>query len=336
MRKTNLIQKSSVLFMATVLSLFFISCSSSDDDDDDEYGNWVESSTFDGNSRANSVSFTIGTKGYLVTGYDGDDYLADTWEYNSDGDYWVEKAPFPGVARSGAVGFSINGKGYLGTGYDGSTKLNDFWEYDPTTDSWTQKADFGGTGRYNAIGFSIGNDGYIGTGYDGSEQKDFWKYDVASDTWEQSVGFGGQKRQSASVFIIDNVAYIGLGIHNGAYEEDFYSFNGSTWTRLQDLDDDDDDDDDFEILLSSGAAFSLDGLGYVTTGISGSITTESWSYNPATDTWEDLPAFEGSARQNASAFSFADKAFVLMGRSGSYYFDDVWEFRPNELENEDD
>ena len=341
MRKTNFIQRRNILFLATlILSLFFASCSS-DDDDDDEYGNWVESSTFDGNSRANSVSFTIGTKGYLVTGYDGDDYLSDTWEYNSDGDYWVQKASFPGVARSSAVGFAINGKGYLGTGYngdidDGDEELKDFWEYDPTTDSWEQKADFGGTARYGAIGFSIGNDGYIGTGYDGSEQKDFWKYDVASDTWEQSVGFGGEKRQNASVFTIDDVAYIGLGIHNGGYEEDFYSFNGSTWTRLTDLDDDDDDDDDYEVLLSSGVAFSLDGLGYVTTGISGSITTESWSYDPSTDTWDELPEFEGSARQDASAFTFPDKAFVLMGRSGSYYFDDVWEFRPNKVENEDD
>ena len=336
MRKTNLLQKSSIYFLATLLmSVFFVNCSSSDDDED-ELGNWVESSTFDGNSRANSVSFTIGTKGYLITGYDGDDYLSDTWEYNSEDDYWVQKADFPGTARSGAVGFTINDKGYLGTGYDGDNELKDFWEYDPTTDTWTQKADFGGTARYGAIGFSIGNDGYIGTGYDGSEQKDFWKYNVASDTWEQSVGFGGEKRQNASVFIINDVAYIGLGIHNGAYEEDFYSFNGTKWTRLTDLDDDDDDDDDYEILLSSGVGFSLNGMGYITTGISGAITTESWSYDPTTDTWDELPVFEGSARQNASAFTFDDKAFVLMGRSGSYYFDDVWEFRPDEYENEDD
>ncbi|AUC22451.1 MULTISPECIES: kelch repeat-containing protein [Polaribacter] len=337
MRKTNLIKKSSILFLATLLmSLFFVGCS---DDDDDEYGNWVESSAFNGDSRANSVSFTIGDKGYLVTGYDGDDFLADTWEYNSSENYWIKKADFPGVARSSAVGFSINGKGYLGTGFNSELdeeELKDFWEYDPTTDTWTQKADFGGTARYAAIGFSIGNDGYIGTGYDGSEQKDFWKYDVASNTWEQSVGFSGQKRKDASVFTIDDVAYIGLGIHNNAYEEDFYAFNGNTWTRLTDLDDDEDDDDDYSILLSSGAAFSLDGKGYVTTGIAGSINTNAWEYSPATDTWEELPVFEGSARQNASTFTFDTKAFVLMGRSGNYYFDDVWEFRPYELENEDD
>lgn len=335
MRKTNLIQKSKMLFTVALMSIFIASCTS-DDEEDYEYGNWVESSTFDGNSRANSVSFTIGTKGYLVTGYDGDDYLTDTWEYDSEGDYWTKKADFPGVGRSGATGFSLDGKGYIGTGYDGDNELKDFWEYDPILNSWTQKADFGGTARYGAIGFAVSGNGYIGTGYDGSEQKDFWKYNVASDTWVQSVGFGGEKRQNASVFVINDLAYIGLGIHNGAYEEDFYSFDGSNWTRLTDLDDDDDDDDDYEILLSSGAAFSLNGKGYITTGVSGAITTATWEYEPATDTWEALPIFEGSARQNANAFTFNSKAYVLMGRSGSYYFDDVWEFRPEEIENEDD
>ena len=42
------------------------------------------------------------------------------------------------------------------------------------------------------------------------------------------------------------------------------------------------------------------------------------------------------ARQDAVSFSFSDKAFVLMGRSGSYYFDDNWEYRPLEESDEDD
>lgn len=322
----------SIIFL--LLTLFFAVGCDSDDDDDDEYGNWIESSTFDGNSRGNSVSFTIGTKGYLITGYDGDDYLTDTWEYNSEDDYWVQKADFPGVARSAAVGFALNGKGYIGTGYDGDDRLKDFWEYNPDTDSWSQKTDFSGTARYGAVGFSLSGYGYVGTGYDGSEQKDFWKYDAANDTWEQVFGFGGEKRQNASVFIIDNIAYLGSGIHNGGIEVDFYSFDGNNWTRLSDLEDYNDDDDD--IYLSSSVCFSVDGKGYFATGLSGSITTECWEYTPSTDEWDEVPEFEGSARQDASAFTFDSTAFVLMGRSSSYYFDDVWEFLPDELEDEDD
>lgn len=321
--------KNSVLFLI-VLSVLILGCN--DDSDSDDYGNWVESSTFDGNSRGNSVTFTIGNKGYLVTGYDGDDYLSDTWEYDLEGDYWVQKSDFPGVPRSGAVGFSLNGKGYLGTGYDGNDELNDFWQYNPTTDQWIQKSDFGGTARYGSVGFSVNGYGFIGTGYDGSEQKDFWKYDDSSDTWEQIVGFGGQKRKNASTFTINDKVYIGLGIHNGAYENDFYSFDGNTWVRLSDLDDDDDD----EILGDSAVGISINGKGYFTTSLSGYLISDTWEYSPETDTWNELPVFEGTARQDASAFNFTDKAFVLMGRSGSYYFDDIWEFKPNEIENEDD
>ncbi|NIJ44744.1 N-acetylneuraminic acid mutarotase [Wenyingzhuangia heitensis] len=325
-----LTQKRLISFLSVFILLFLSSCS---DDNDDELGNWVESSSFDGDSRSSAVSFTIGTKGYLITGYDGDDYLTDNWEYNSDSDFWVEKTSFPGTPRSGAVGFSLNGKGYIGTGYDGDNELNDFWEYDPTTDSWTQKADFPGTARYNAIGFSIGENGYIGTGYDGSEQKDFWKYNPTTNTWEQALGFGGQKRQEASVFTINNVAYIVGGVHNGAYEEDFYSFDGTTWKRLTDIDD---DDNDHQILFSNSAAISFNGKGYISTGIDNTISTKTWVYTPETDTWDDMPNFEGSARQDASAFVFDEKTYVLMGRSSNFYYDDVWEFRPEEIENEDD
>lgn len=323
--------KHTKIFFLILVSILGVSCTESDDAD--EYGNWVESSTFDGNSRSNSASFVIGDKGYLVAGYDGDDYLKDTWEYNATDDYWVKKADFPGVARTGAVAFSINGKGYFGTGYDGNNELKDFWEYDPVTDTWTQKADFAGDARYGAIGFSLENNGYIGTGYTGSEQKDFWKYDPNTNTWEELYGFGGDKRREGTAFVIDGVAYVGLGIHNGAYETDFYSFDGTNWNRLTDLDDDDNDD---EILLTNAPSFVIGGKGYVSTGIAGALTTETWEYSPETDTWDDVPAFEGSARQDASAFTFDDKAYVLMGRNGSYYFDDIWEFRPNELENEDD
>lgn len=319
--------------IALLFVLISVGCSSSDDDS--EYGNWVESSSFDGDARGNSVSFVIGDKGYLVAGYDGDDYLSDLWEYDKDGDYWVKKADFPGVARSGAVGFELNGKGYFGTGYDGSNKLNDFWMYDPENDVWTQKSDFLGTARYGAVGFSVTNKGYIGTGYDGSELKDFYEYDDSTDTWSQSVGFGGNKRKDAVTFVIGNKAYLGTGLRNGAYENDFYVFDGNTqvWTRLTDLDD---DDSDYSVLLSSGVSFTLNGLAYITTGESSGVSTNLFVYDPSTDTWDEESNFEGSARQDAISFSFSDSAFVAMGRSGSYYFDDNWEYRPLEESDLDD
>lgn len=344
MKKISLIKASRILLLFSLMSTILISCGDNDDDDD-EFGNWVENSSFNGNSRYGAVTFTIGNKGYLIGGYDGDDYYSDTWEYDVDNNFWRELASFPGDARVGAVGFAINGKGYFGTGYNGEDDLNDFWEYDPASDTWTQKADFSNLTdvadtdpnddfkREKAIGFAIKGSGYIGTGNNGSQQKDFWKYDVATDSWSEIPGFGGDKRQDASVFVINDVAYIGTGLQNGSFPEDFYSFDGTTWTELTDLD----DDDDNTVLLYDGVAFSIGGKGYVATGVSGSIENSIWEYTPSTDSWEELPSID-VARQGASAFTFtdADKGFVLMGRSGSSYFDDVWEFKPDELEDDED
>lgn len=326
------VKRKSLKSIILLLLVISVSCT---DDDDTEVGNWVESSSFDGYARGSSVSFVIGDKGYVVSGYDGDDYLSDLWEYDKNGDYWVKKADFPGKPRSGAVGFELNGKGYFGTGYDGDDELKDFWCYDPAIDSWSQKSNFLGTPRYGAIAFSVSGNGYIGTGYDGSELKDFYKYDDVLDEWSQSIGFGGDKRKDAVCFVIGDKAYMGTGLRNGAYQNDFHVFDGNTeiWTRLTDLDD---DDSDYTVLLSSGVTFTQNGLGYITTGESSGITTKLWEYDPSTDEWDENTNFEGSARQDAVSFSFSDKAFVLMGRSGSYYFDDNWEYRPLEEYNEDD
>jgi len=116
-----------VLAGAVLLMITTISCSS-DDDNNEDLGNWKERSVFDGNPRSNAISFTINNKGYMGTGYDGDDYLSDFWVYDIEGDFWAQKADFPGAPRSSAIGFNINDQGYLGIGYDGDFELSDFLE----------------------------------------------------------------------------------------------------------------------------------------------------------------------------------------------------------------
>lgn len=351
MRKISSIKTSKVLVLLLLMSAMFVGCGGSDDDDDDdELGNWFEQSSFDGSKRSDAVTFTIGDKGYLFGGFDGDDRLNDLWVYNTgednnDVDFWTEvvidEAATRPSARNGAVGFSIGDKGYIGTGYDGDDELNDFWEFDPETNTWTQLANFPGSARFGAIGFSLEVSGveygYIGTGEDSEgEQKTFYRYNAADDSWEQVVGFGGDKRSEASVFVINNVAYIAGGSDNGAVQTDFYSFDGTTWSELTDLDDDDEDN---EVNVTSGVAFSIGGKGYLGVGLTGSVSQSVWEYTPEDDSWDEVPDFEGLGRQGASAFTFEglDRGYVLLGTvSNALYFDDVWEFQPDVLENEDD
>ncbi|GAA3765662.1 Kelch repeat-containing protein [Flavobacterium ginsengiterrae] len=330
--------KKGILFATLLSSLFFVSCSN-DNDDDDLVGNWIKKSAFDGPARSSATSFVIGDFAYVATGYTGDEYLKDLWAYNSNGDYWEQKANFTGVGRSSASAFALNEKGYLGLGYDGTNRLKDFYQYDPSNNSWTQKADFEGTARYGAVGFQAAGKAFFGTGYDGNYLKDFYQYDDASNTWTLVNGFGGNKRRNAAVFVISDKAYLATGVNNGVYKEDFWEFDpaANTWTRKRDIDKDTDDDyswnDDYAITRSNASAFSMNGLGYI---VGGENIKTAWEYNPSTDLWTERTAMEGATRSDAVGFAINNRGFYLLGRVGSTYFDDVWEFRPQDEQSDDD
>ena len=313
-------------------TLFMYSCSSSSEDD---RGNWKERSVFDGVPRSGAVSFTIGNTGYMGTGYDGDDYLSDFWEYNIEGDYWSQKADFPGTPRSAASSFVIANKGYIGTGYDGDVELEDFWEYDPGANSWNQKANFGGGIRTAAVGFGVNNAGYIGTGYDGdNDRKDFWKYNAQTDEWNELVGFGGKKRRYATTFTINNKVYLATGTSNGVNNVDFWEFNpeNETWIKKNDLD----YEDDYNIARSNAVGGTINGLGYIICGYNFGALGTAWEYNPNNDTWEEITAIEASIRQDAIAFSNGTRAFVALGRTGGVYLDDNSELFPQEAYDDED
>jgi N-acetylneuraminic acid mutarotase len=323
------------VFVFSILFLLLSGCGKDNSDEDDELiGNWIELSDFEGVPRSDAVAFSIGNKGYVGTGYDGSDRLNDFWEYDPQLNNWTRKAEFPGAPRNGAVGFGTDTKGYIGTGYDGVDKLEDFYEYDPTTDTWDTVPDFGGTARYGAVAFAIDNKGYVGTGYDGNALKDLWEYDPLANQWNQKLSLGGGKRRDAVAFVIEGKGYICTGIDNGIYEDDFWEYdpvaNSCDRKRsIADVSDSDYDDDYNSIIGINKIAFSVNGKGYVATGGSGTAGTIVWEYKPASDLWERKTSLEASARLEAVGFSIGDLGYIVSGRNGSYYFDDLWGFQPN-------
>lgn len=334
---------------AILISLpLFCSCT-----EDEEYtiGSWKERSDFDGKARSSAVSFTIGNKGYICTGYTSKDtYLKDLWSYDIVGNYWTQLADMPeeAKARNAAVGFSIDNKGYVCTGSAKGTTdiLADTWEYDVATNSWSQKDDYPGGPRIFAVGFGIGSYGYVGTGDNGDNyQKDFYRLDpnaVPGSQWQILNGFGGTKRRGATTFIIDDVAYLCTGVNNNTYVYDFWKFDPAAdpqWQKLRDTantDDDEDYDDDYEpIRRAYAVSFVIDGRAFLTTGGNPSLKNDYWIYNPATDLWdnEDLTPFEGSTREHAVSFSTGTRGLVATGVSSNYHFDDTWELMPYEIED---
>lgn len=320
-----------------LLPLAFLSCS--DDDDEDLLGKWYRVSDFDGLARSDASSFSVGTKGYLVCGYDGKKRLSDCWEYDMERDTWTQKADFPGTARNNAVAFEIGDKGYMGTGYDGENYLRDFWQYDPVANAWAQRTDFPGSARYGAVAFGADNKGYIGCGYDGNYLKDFYAFNPSSNSWEQIISIGGTKRMGATSFVINDIAYICCGQNNGTYVDDFWKFDPKTgsWTQLLDMSDtsDDDYDDDYSMIRTNGVAFVIDGNAYLTCGESGSIRSDTWMYNPVTDLWENVAKFKGTARTATASFSNGEKGYVVSGKSSTIRFDDIWELHPYEYDDDE-
>lgn len=322
------------LFIMVMVLVLFIGCKK----DTTEYlGNWIKESDFEGIPRGNAVSFVLGDKVYIGTGYNSNEdveYLKDFWMYDTTRDFWTKLADFPGEPRIGGVAFTINGKGYLGIGYNGKVKLKDFWEFDPTTNLWTRKADFGGSARYGAVGFALGNKGYLGTGYDDNDNRDFWEYNPATNQWNQIASLGGAKRKDAVAFVINEKAYVCTGSNNGSNQTDLWQFDPTTsvWTQKKDID----ENTDWTIVRSNGCAFTLSTKSYVCLGYNSGTRNDVWEYDPSGDTWTKKTDFEGSARQDAVSYVYNNRVFIATGRSSSYYFDDIWEFRPFDEKNSDD
>ncbi|MDW7692419.1 kelch repeat-containing protein [Flammeovirgaceae bacterium SG7u.111] len=328
-----------ILFYALGVIFFSFTLSACEDEDEDELlGNWVEKSDFKGIRRSNTVSFVIGETAYVGTGYNGDEdeYYTDFYAYNVNTDFWESKSTMPGVGRSAAVAFAIDDKAYVGLGFDGDEEMGDFYMYDSSSDEWEQIADFGGTARKNAVAFALNGKGYVGTGDDGNNLNDFWEYDPSTDTWTEIPGIG-KKKENALVFVIGEYAYVGTGTDNGTYEEDFWKFDPTLlpeypWTRVADLD----SEDEYDLTRENASAFSMNGLGYIMLGSGGTVSRSVWEYDPSADYWYEKTSFEGAARIDAAAFSINNRGFVTTGRTGSSYFDDMWEFKPFEEEDEED
>ena len=156
--------------------------------------------------------------------------------------------------------------------------------------------------------------------------------------WVKVSDFDGVARCSAVTFTVDGTVYVAAGGYGGyKYRlNDLWRFNenSGTWTekrKIANVSDDDYDDDYGTIARSYGAAFTMYGLGYFTCGEkSGSGMTSTWEYNPAKDRWTERTSFEAGTRSESVGFSINDRGFVLTGKSGTYQYDDKWEFFPRD------
>jgi hypothetical protein len=294
----------------------------------------TQKANFGGSARAYAVGFSIGTKGYIGTGWNGSTDYADLWEYDPSTNVWTQKANFGGSARSDAAGFSIGTKGYIGTGLVGTTDSKDFWEYDPSSNTWTQKADFGGTARGSAVGLSIGTKGYIGTGrtFSGTYFSDFWEYDPSSNAWTQKANFGGSGRQASTAFSIGTKGYIGTGRGGTAsFFNDFWEYDPSSnaWTQKANFG---------GTARGYATGFGIGTKGYLGTGYrfdgsSNIFYNNVYEYTPSSNTWASAGVIGGPNTHYATAgFNLGIKGYLGTGRnSAGANLVEFWEYDPTRI-----
>lgn len=92
---------------------------------------------------------------------------------------------------------------------------------------------------------------------------------------------------------------------------------------------------DAPVALTSAAAFSINGQGYVFGGrlADGSLSNHLYTYDAASDTWTDLGETPLKARVRSRAVSVDDEVYIGLGFNGkvlidSSYLADWWRWTP--------
>lgn len=281
--------------------------------------------------RTKPISFSIGNKVYVGTGWGSGNFLNNFIVYDINLGIWTPTTPFGGVPREGAVAFTLNGKGYVVTGSGaGNTYPVDMWEYDPVTDAWTEKASFPGGGRRGAVAFTIGGMAYVGGGlyYGGqfpAHLGDFYRYNPSTDEWSQIAGLSVGRSHMAA-FSVPPYGYVGGGAAIGTFS-DFWRYDpvNNAWISIAPM----------PGLSRSGAmGFSLNGTGYVVGGnVSETFASrELWKYRPEENEWQQGEELPVEGKMNGCAAVVGGYGFVGFGTydsNGSFIRGDLLRYDPS-------
>jgi len=258
---------------------------------------WQQMADFPGAPRNDAAAFSIGSYGFVGTGYDDINVYNDFYRYDAVSNSWSRKANFPGTPRYGAVGFSVRGTGYIGTGFNVNW-MNDFYQYDTAQDKWSLTPGTSGdfSKRQGAVAFVYKEQAYIVTGVNsGGMVRDFWKFDPSqTPAWHQ----------------LANITNTDAGTFDDGYTD---------------------------IERQNATAFVNGDQAFLTTGMNGSMVTSTWAYDFASGRWSRRSPWPRAPRSGAISFTVSGHSYVGTGYTGNNStFDDLDEFMPAAAFNSND
>jgi N-acetylneuraminic acid mutarotase len=236
---------------------------------------------------------------------------------------WTELPPMP-RPRSELGAAAIDGVIYVVGGFGGSAMVDCL---DLATNTWRAAADLPQGVNHPGVAALDGSI-YVAGGYtdDGPATDAFWAYDPASDTWKarsplpKARGALGLVALGGKLYAVGG-AYERLG---GPVSGDVTVYNPATdtWSPLAAM------PTPREHLAVAGSNDRVFAIGGRANGDEGDqFAAAVAAYDPATDTWEDLPPLPTPRGGFAGAFA-AGQVVVLGGERGTTTFDAVEAFDP--------
>lgn len=324
---------------ALLCSLFiYASCRKDPSSTTELSGNWSVAADFKGDTRSEAASFVIDNTAYVLTGVSAfNGPYNDMYAFDVDNNSWTKMPALTSQPRNGCVAFTINGKGYIGTGYNDKQTMQDFWEYDPVLKTWTEKDPMPGDARYDAAAFVISGKAYVCGGFDGRKAfNDTWEFDPTQPKdhqWTERASFP-RKTRSAVAFVLSNKGYMVAGSNNAEVQKELYQYDPpptNKWTTkrpLYNYSNESYDDRYTSIIRENAVAFVQGDNAFIATGENSAFVTSTWGYKADTDTWTEYTGFENKPRTGAVAFVVKNRCFVLTGKNGNLFMDNMFEFNP--------
>lgn len=198
-----------------------------------------------------------------------------------DENTWVASSDFPGSGIRFTSGFTINDTIYMGTGFSNAFEKA-YWQFDPLTEAWTQIADYEGNEQYVNKGFDLNQKGYVYSHNDVSGS--FWEYNPQTNNWTSLAPPTSGGHAAASGFQTDEAIYVFGGQQNGTKTNEFWKYDGLSWTALA----------TGPSARTQAFGFADSTHGYIGggTNTSNQALADFWQYEFASNTWlalSDLP-----------------------------------------------
>ncbi len=196
----------------------------------------------------------------------------------------------------------------------------------------------------DAVLFKVGDKFYYGTGTYGIEaySRSIWEYNPTTDVWKQAASIYGAGCTGAAGFGLEyfdkknNITlkrgYILKGFTNGSsLENEFIEYNPdyNSWKKK--------DNAPFPGLTRYNAvSFSINDIGYIGAGesLQSNEFNSFWSYSPAIESdpnslktpWKQISRPTEQSRTRAVAFTIGSKAYYGLGRNGSDFYKDFYQY----------